>query len=151
MKIWWRKIILSRSRKFNIRMTLNCYISSVYLGLNLPEEKSIFSRKKREEEKNWHLKYEPNLLLKRSHFTPNLKIDSLLNVFQVTALKSWYLYKMVAQNTVRTYGVKQVFWFVEGTWYHRQSRQIRFFFEKTYYSSYVRKMFKSTNLYKYHG
>ena len=39
---------------------------------------------------------------------------------------AWYIYRMVAQNTVRTYGVNQAFRFVEGTWLHRQSRQIRF-------------------------
>ena len=35
---------------------------------------------------------------------------------------------MVAQNTVRTYGVNQVFRFVEGIWLHRnrKSLQIRF-------------------------
>ena len=38
-----------------------------------------------------------------------------------------YLYKMVAQNNVRTYGVIQVFRFVEGIWLHRKDRQIRFF------------------------
>ena len=38
-----------------------------------------------------------------------------------------YLYLMEAQNTVRTYGIKQVFRFVEGIWLHRKSRQIRFF------------------------
>ena len=38
---------------------------------------------------------------------------------------------MEAKNTVRTHGVNQVFRFVEGIWLHRQSRQIRFFSEKT--------------------
>ena len=37
---------------------------------------------------------------------------------------------MVAQNTVRTYGVNLVIRFVEGIWLHRKSRQLRFFFRK---------------------
>ena len=37
---------------------------------------------------------------------------------------------MVAQNTVRLYGVNQVFRLVEGIWLHRQSRRIRFFIRK---------------------
>ena len=37
---------------------------------------------------------------------------------------------MVVQNTVRTYGVNKVFQFVEGTWLHRKSRQIRKCFRK---------------------
>ena len=41
-----------------------------------------------------------------------------------------HIYQMVAQNTVRTYGVNQVFRFVKGIWLHRQSRQIRFFSRK---------------------
>ena len=36
----------------------------------------------------------------------------------------WYLQKMVAQNTVRTNKVIQVYQFVEGIWLHRKSRQI---------------------------
>ena len=39
------------------------------------------------------------------------------------SIVSWYLYQMVAQNTVRTYGVNQVFPFVKGIWLHRKSRQ----------------------------
>ena len=51
----------------------------------------------------------------------------------------WYLYQMVAQNTVRTYGVNQVFRFVESIWLHRKSRQIRFSYrKKTLFISYVR-------------
>ena len=42
----------------------------------------------------------------------------------------WYLYKMVAQNMVLTYGVKQVFRIAEGIWLHRKSRQIRHFGRK---------------------
>ena len=59
---------------------------------------------------------------------------------------------MVAQNTVRTYGVNQVFRYVNAK-LHRKSRQIRFYFflEKTYFTSYVRNMFRATILYKYHG
>ena len=34
---------------------------------------------------------------------------------------------MVAHFTMRTYGVYQLFRFVEGIWLHRKSRQIRFF------------------------
>ena len=44
--------------------------------------------------------------------------------------ESWFLYQMVAQFTMRTYGVKQGFRFVEGIWLHRKSSQIRFFFGK---------------------
>ena len=40
---------------------------------------------------------------------------------------SRYFFKMVAQNKVRTYGVKQVSRFVDDIWLHRQSRHIRFF------------------------
>ena len=38
------------------------------------------------------------------------------------------LYQMVAHYTMHTYGVNQEFRFVEGIWFHRKSRQIRFFF-----------------------
>ena len=40
---------MNQGNEYIIRMTLNCYILfvSVYPGLNLPEEKSIFSRKKK--------------------------------------------------------------------------------------------------------
>ena len=37
---------------------------------------------------------------------------------------------MVAHYTMRTYGVNQVFRFVEGIWLHRKSRQIRSFFSE---------------------
>ena len=37
---------------------------------------------------------------------------------------------MVAQNTMRTYGVNQVCRFVESICLHRQSRQIRFFLSR---------------------
>ena len=42
---------------------------------------------------------------------------------------------MVAQNTVRTYGINQVFRFIEGIWFHQNGRQIRIFSEKTYFTS----------------
>ena len=48
---------------------------------------------------------------------------------------------MVALNTARTYGVHQVFQFVEGIWLLRNSRQIRFLIGKPYFTSYVRNMF----------
>ena len=57
---------------------------------------------------------------------------------------------MVAQNTLRTYGVHQKIRLVEGIWLHRNIRQILFFSEKTYLTSYVRNMFWATILYKYH-
>ena len=57
---------------------------------------------------------------------------------------------MVAQNTVRTYGVNQVFPFVEDIWLHRKSRQIQFFSGKTNFTTYVRNMFWAAILYKYH-
>ena len=43
---------------------------------------------------------------------------------------AWVLYKMVAHFTMRTYGVKQGFRFVEGIWLHRKSSRIRFLFRK---------------------
>ena len=58
---------------------------------------------------------------------------------------------MVAQNTVRTYGVNQVFRFVKGIRLLRKYRQIRLFSEKTYFTSNVRNMFWTTILYKYHA
>ena len=49
------------------------------------------------------------------------------------------LYQMVAHFTMRTHGVNHAYRFVEGTWLHRKSRQIRFFFrKKTLFSSFVR-------------
>ena len=35
-----------------------------------------------------------------------------------------------AQNTVRAYGINQLFRFVKGVWLHRKSRRIQFFFGK---------------------
>ena len=58
---------------------------------------------------------------------------------------------MVVQNTVRTYGVIQVFRFVEGIRLQPESRQIHFLFEKTISTSYVRNMFWATIIYKYHA
>ena len=43
---------------------------------------------------------------------------------------SWFSYEMVAHFTMRTYGVNEAFRFVEGTWLHRKSHQIRFFVRK---------------------
>ena len=37
---------------------------------------------------------------------------------------------MVAHFTMRTHGVNQAFRVVEGTWLHRKSPQIRFFFSE---------------------
>ena len=42
----------------------------------------------------------------------------------------WFIHQMVAHFTMRTDGVNQAFRFVEGTWLHRRSHQIRFFSEK---------------------
>ena len=42
----------------------------------------------------------------------------------------WFLYKMVAHFTIRTYGVKQGFRFVEVICLHRKSNQSQFFFRK---------------------
>ena len=57
---------------------------------------------------------------------------SLILICQMSA-ETWYLYQMVARNTVKTYGVNQAFRFIEGICLHRQSRQPRFLFsEKTY-------------------
>ena len=50
--------------------------------------------------------------------------DKLLKTFL------WYLYYMVAQNMLRTYGVNQEFRFVEGIWLHRHRGKIRFLFQK---------------------
>ena len=57
---------------------------------------------------------------------------------------------MVAQNAVRTYGVNQALRFVEDIWLYLKSRQVRFFSEKAYFTSYVRHIFSSTILYEYH-
>ena len=54
----------------------------------------------------------------------------------------FYIRRMIV--SVRTYGVAQAFRFVEGIWSHRQSRQIRFFSEENYFTSYVRNMFLVT-------
>ena len=55
----------------------------------------------------------------------------------VCTYKPGYLYLMVAQNTVRTNGVNQIFRFIEGIRLHQSSRQIRFFSENAYFTSYV--------------
>ena len=48
-----------------------------------------------------------------------LSSENLLkNVWSV--LDPWFLFKMVAHFTMRTYGVKQEFRFVEGIWLHRK-------------------------------
>jgi len=58
---------------------------------------------------------------------------------------------MVAHFTMRTHGVNQAFWFVEGIWLHRESHQIRFFFrKKTLFTSYVRNVNWATISYKNH-
>ena len=45
---------------------------------------------------------------------------------RLTLFEPLYLYQMVAQNTMRTYGVNHLY-LLEGIWLHRKSRQIRFF------------------------
>ena len=53
-----------------------------------------------------------------------------------------FILDMVAHFIV--YGENQAFRFFEGIWLQRKSRQIRFFFsEKTYFTSYVRNMFRA--------
>ena len=54
------------------------------------------------------------------------------------------VFRLDAHFTLRTYGVNQVFRFVEGTWLHRKSLQILFFFEKTYFKSYLRNLLWAT-------
>ena len=54
---------------------------------------------------------------------------------------------MVAHFTMRTYGVNHEFRFVTS----KESGQIRFVPEKTYFTSYVRNMFWATILYKYNA
>ena len=54
---------------------------------------------------------------------------------------------MVAQNTVRKYGIHQVFRFFQCIWLHRKRHQIQFFCWKKY----VRNMLWAIILYKYHG
>ena len=56
---------------------------------------------------------------------------------------------MVAHFTMRTYGVNQAFQFVEGIWLHQKSRQIWFFSENNFSTSYVRNMYWATISYKY--
>ena len=55
---------------------------------------------------------------------------------------------MVAQNTVRTYGVIQTFRFAEGI---KRVVNFDFFSVLTYLTAYVRNMFWATNLYKYNN
>ena len=43
---------------------------------------------------------------------------------------AWFLNEMVAQNTVRTYGVNQVVRFIEGIWLPRKNLKIGFFSQK---------------------
>ena len=50
-------------------------------------------------------------------------------------MSAWNLYKMVAQNMVRTYGVNQIFRFAEGIWLNRKSCQVRLFLELPSYIS----------------
>ena len=38
--------------------------------------------------------------------------------------QAWYIYKIVAHFTMCTYGVKQIFRFVEGIWLHRKNHQM---------------------------
>ena len=52
-----------------------------------------------------------------------LKIKSAKKVTYETS----YLYYMIAQTTVRAYGVIVVFRFVDGIWLHRKGRQSNFF------------------------
>ena len=52
---------------------------------------------------------------------------------------------MVDKNTVRTYGVNQVFQYVEGIWLHRMSRQIKNIFEERPIL-YARNMYRATIL-----
>ena len=59
--------------------------------------------------------------------------------------------KMVAHFAMRSYGLNQAFLFVEGIYLHRKSRPIQKKWEKTYFTTYVRNMFRATILYKYHG
>ena len=50
------------------------------------------------------------------HFCQTKKRRSILSMF---------FYKMVAHITMRTYGLNEAFRFVESSWLHRKSRQIR--------------------------
>ena len=53
---------------------------------------------------------------------------------------------------MRTFGMNQVFQFVECIWLDQKSRQMRkTISEKAYFLSYVRNMFWATILYKYNG
>ena len=45
---------------------------------------------------------------------------------------------MVAQNTVRTYGINHAFRFVEGIWLLRKSRKINIFSRKIHILQYTR-------------
>ena len=44
-------------------------------------------------------------------------------VYYDVDIESWFSYQMAAQFTMRTYGVKQGFRFVEGIWLHRESTE----------------------------
>ena len=55
---------------------------------------------------------------------------------KTTTTEAWYSYQMVAQDTVCTYEINQVFQFVKCIWLHRKSRQTQFIREKN-----VRNMF----------
>ena len=49
--------------------------------------------------------------------------------------------QIVAQFTLRTYGVNQIFDFVKGIWFHKRVVKSVFFSKKTYFTSYVHNMF----------
>ena len=60
----------------------------------------------------------------------------ILAPFDKSPYIPWFSDQMVAQFTMRTYGVEQEFRFLEGIWFHRKSSQIRFFFsEQTFFTS----------------
>ena len=72
----------------------------------------------------------------------------MVSIFLFRSKCSYY---KVAHFNMHTYGVNQTFGLVEGIWLLRQSRQIRFFSENTYFTTYVRNMFWAAILYKYYG
>jgi len=61
--------------------------------------------------------------------------------FQKGLFSYWFLYKMVAHFTMRTYGVNQAFQFIEGIWLHRKESNPGFISNKANCTSYARNMF----------
>ena len=81
-----------------------------------------------------HMKNVSTLILRKYFFCKRITHYTILfvqlNIFVVSML----LILDGNSDTVRTYGVNQVFLFVKNIWLHRQTGQIRFFFGKDLFS-----------------